>query len=102
MSLEREARLEDAHATYKASVKEQDLIVQALERKRSRVLEDIDAVEAQIRCMPTWLDSGDEMAALVATRARLWTFVRLLDAQIASTLRAHDAVRRAYCKALDR
>lgn len=101
VSHDRERRIDEAYATMRTAVRESDAIISALERKRARVRDDIDAVEAQLRAMPTWLDSGDEYAALANTRDRLWRFVYVLDGMIRAQFLVQDKARRAYCKVLD-
>jgi hypothetical protein len=101
VSHEREARIEDAYATKKSAVRESDAIMSALERKRVRVVEDIEAIEAQLRAMPTWCDSGHEYASLANTRDRLWQFIYVLDGMIRAQLAIQDKARRAYCRVLE-
>jgi hypothetical protein len=84
-----------------SAVRESTMILTALERKRSKVRDDIDAIEAQLRAMPTWMDSGPEYAALANTRDRLWAFIYMLDGMIRGQLEIQDKARRAYCKVLD-
>jgi len=101
VSHDRERRVEESYATYKSAVRESERVISALERKRSRVRDDIDALEAQIRAMPTWCDSGDEYAAMANTRDRLWQFVRILDGMIRAQLVIQDKARRLHCAVLD-
>lgn len=101
MSWNREARLDSAHATYKASVTETEQILKAIERKRARVLEDIEAVQAQRRAFPNCMQDSDDYASYASTEARLWQFIYLLDGQARSVMKAQDKARAKYCRALE-
>jgi hypothetical protein len=65
------------------------------------VRDDIDAVEAQLRALPTWHDSGPEYAGLANTRDRLWQFIYVLDGMIRAQITIQDKARRAYCRVLE-
>lgn len=101
MSLDRERRVQESYDNMRSAVREADAIIVALERKRARVRDDIDAIEAQLRAMPTWLDSGSEYAGLANARDRLWQYVRVLDGMIKGQMVIQDKVRRLHAAVLE-
>lgn len=97
-----ETELDEAWTTYKSAVEERDLILKALDRKRSAVLDRIETVEAAIRALPNWHDSGDQYASLANERDRLWLLVSVIDSMASAAIKATQGPTNQLCRALER
>lgn len=97
-----ETELDEAWATYKSAVEERDLVLRALDRKRSAVLDRIETLEAAISALPSWHDSGEEYANLANERDRLWLLVSVIDSMASAAIKATQGPTEKLCRALER
>lgn len=86
MSWEREHDIDTALATLKSAVEEQVKIRAAIQRRRSRVLDDIQALEATLRKVDIHCVETPDAASIRATLDRLWQFCAILDEHSARSL----------------
>jgi hypothetical protein len=93
---QREHEIDTDLASIKSAVEEEWSIRQAINRKRARVLEDIEALEATRRVLDSHCVESPEAASVRATIDRLWQFVLILDE---ATARSHDAEARLQARA---
>lgn len=84
---QRERDTDDTLATLEASVREEVALRQSINRKRSRVMDDIEALEASIRKIDTHFVEHPEARAMRLTVERLWAFATVLDDDLSAS---HD------------
>jgi hypothetical protein len=98
---DRELALDEAWATYKSAVKETETVLARIDRWRSRTLDEIDDLERKYACIPTWHDSGDEVALLRERISRKWLLVELIDNYASQAIKRLHGPTQQLCDALE-
>lgn len=97
-----ECAIDNTLATLKSAVNEEVAIRAAINRKRSRVVEDINALSEQLRRIDIHCVESPEAASIRATIDRLWHFVLILDEALGDSFDRESKICRQQASILRR